>query len=76
MRGLMHKIDVNLFIDIIALYMNPQATFVTIYGLIVTGNRLFTYSTWKFYCHLMQVFDERQKLIKTMKGKSIRLRLR
>ena len=28
-------------------------------------------SGWKFYCHLMQVFDERQELIKTMKGKSL-----
>ena len=38
----------------------------------VIGNRLFTYSTWEFYCHLMQVFDERQELIKNMKGKSLR----
>ena len=33
MRVLTNKINVSLFIDLIALYMNLQATFVTIYGL-------------------------------------------
>ena len=36
--------------------------------LLATG---FIYSTWEFYCHLMQVFDG-QEVIKTMKGKSLR----
>ena len=48
MRVLTYKIDVSLFIDLIALYMNPNATFVTMYDLMVIGNRLFTYSTCDF----------------------------
>ena len=39
MRVLMHKSNVSLFIDLIALYMNPLVTFVIIYGLIFIGNR-------------------------------------
>ena len=49
--------------------MNPYATFITIYGLVVIGNRLFTYFTWKICCPLVseiQVFNERQELINTM----------
>ena len=47
--------------------MNPYATFITIYGLVVIGKRLFTYFTWKICCPLVseiQVFNERQELIK------------
>ena len=32
MRALAHKINVNLFIDLIVLHMNSCVTFVTIYG--------------------------------------------
>ena len=32
MRALAHKINVNLFIDLIVLHMNSYVTFVTIYG--------------------------------------------
>ena len=63
MRVLTYKIDVSLFIDLIALYMNPNATFVTMYDLMIIGNRLF---------RLLQVFDERQELIKTMKGSRLK----
>ena len=55
MKALRHKINnVNLFIDLIALDINPQVISVPIYGLMVIGNNLFTYSACKFYCHLVR----------------------
>ena len=77
MTVLKYKIDVSLFIDLIALYMNPNTTFVTMYDLMVVGNTtdfshiphviLLSFSQVE-----MQVFDERQELIKTMKGSRLK----
>ena len=61
MRALAHKINVNLFIDLIVLHMNSYVTFVTIYGPI--PHRDFVVINWGE----MQVFDETQELIKTKK---------
>ena len=51
------------------------AQFVTIYGLmfIATGSAYIPYENFiVIWWGEMQVFDERQELIKTMKGKSLR----
>ena len=54
MGVLMRKINVSLFIDLTALYMNTELTFVSICGLMVIGNKVFTYSAWEFYYHLVR----------------------